>query len=223
MTNKHVFLLLSLIVVCFTTGKSQAGASDTMQDKFEISELINNWALYRDQGDWDALAAVFHGDGAISLSWFDGPHRQFVAASKQLSARPGAIVKHHLGVPSIRVKGIKAVSEVNVTIRVRSRTDVGEVDTTSYARFYDRIEKRAGTWKLLKRVAIYEFDRADPADGHALPEATFKELERYPAELKFLASSLDKQGIELSKSVVRDKSPALAELYKSGDAWLAAK
>lgn len=223
MTKKYVLLLLSLTMVCFTTGQSRAGTSDRVQDKFEISELINHWAFYRDQGDWDALAAVFHDDGAISLSWFDGPHRQFVAASKQLAARPGAIVKHHLGVPSIRVNGLKAVSEVNVTIMVRSRTDFGEVDTTSYARFYDRIEKRAGTWKLSKRVAVYEFDRADPVDRPALPEAMFKELDRYPAELKFLASSLDKQGIELSKSFVRDKSPALAELYKSGDAWLTAK
>lgn len=223
MTKKYVFLLSLLTLACLPTGKSQAGTSDIAQEKFEISELINNWAFYRDQGDWDALADVFHDDGAISLSWFDGPHRQFVAASKQLAARPGAIVKHHLGVPSIRVNGLKAVSEVNVTIMVRSRTDLGEVDTTSYARFYDHIEKRAGSWKLSKRVAIYEFDRADPVDRPALPEAMFKELERYPAELRFLASSLDKQGIALSKSLVRDKSPALAELYKSGDAWLTAK
>lgn len=221
--NKWVLLLLSAPLLWITPDNLRAGTPDVMREKFEIAELVNNWTFYRDQGAWDELQNTFEAGGTISLSWFDGPHSQFIAASKQLAANPNTLVKHHIGVPSIRVNGNKALSEVNVTIMVRARTPLGEVDTTSYARFHDRLEKRADRWKIAQRVAIYEFDRAQPVQQPALPEAMLKDLDQYPAELKFLASSIKKLGRELSKSVVLDKSPALAELYRSSNAWLAAK
>ncbi|MBX3488563.1 nuclear transport factor 2 family protein [Parvibaculum sp.] len=187
----------------------------------EIADLVNNWALFRDQEKWDALSGTFHEGGTISLSWFDGPHEGFIAASRQLAARGGALLKHHIGVPRIRISGDRALSEVNVTIMVRAKTPAGEVDTTSYARFIDRIEKRDGTWRIVKRVAVYEKDRADPVDRASLPDGFFDGLEKFPAELKFLAASLDKAGIPLSPATVLDKSPELAALHAEGDAWLA--
>jgi hypothetical protein len=221
MMKKWIVLALSTQLFWITQNNVQARTSDVMSDKFAIAELVNNWTFYRDQGAWDELLGTFHEGGIISLSWFDGPHQQFVAASKKLAENPGTLVKHHLGMPSIRVNGNKAISEVNVTIMVRARTPLGEVDTTSYARFHDRLEKRAGRWKILERVAIYEFDRLDPVQQPALPEAMLKDLSQYPQELRFLASSIKKLGIELSKSVMLDKSPALAKLYESSNAWLA--
>lgn len=187
----------------------------------EIANLVNNWAFFRDQENWDELSGTFHEGGMISLSWFDGPHEGFIAASRRLAARNTALLKHYVGVPRIRIGGDRALSEVNVTIMVRAKTPAGEVDTTSYARFIDRIEKRDGTWRIVKRVAVYEKDRADPVDRPLLPEAFFEGLEKFPAELKFLAASLDKGGIPLSPATVLDKSPELAALHAEGDAWLA--
>jgi hypothetical protein len=189
--------------------------------KLEIAELINAWGFYRDQERWDELAAVFHDDGTISLSWYDGPYKGFVAASRKLAENRSTRVKHTLGVPAIRVRGARAISEVNVTIMVRAKTDLGEIDTTSYARFYDRVEQRNGTWKLVKRTAIYEKDRADPVTMPTLPEAFFQGAGAHPPELRFLAATLKRSGVELSKATVVDKSPALESLCKEGDAWLA--
>lgn len=190
----------------------------------EIAALINSWGFFRDQESWEKLLATFHDDGTISISWFDGPYKGFVAASRELAARSrNTIVKHHLGVPSIEVDGDRALSEVNVTIMVRARTPVGEVDTTSFARFHDRVEKRDGRWKILKRTAIYEKDRADPVDRPALPEVFFQGLDRYPIEVQFLASSLDRAGAKLAERIVFDKSPQAEALYREGQAWLSAR
>jgi hypothetical protein len=191
--------------------------------KAEIAELINAWAFFRDQESWDALLGTFHEGGTISISWFDGPHAGFVAASKRLAANRTSIVKHHIGVPMISVNGDRALSEVNVTIMVRAKTDAGEVDTTSFARFYDRLERRDGKWKLLKRTAIYEKDRADPVSQPALPAAFFEGLDQYPAEVRFLASSLKRVGAQLSKTIVFDKTPESSALYQQGTAWLAGR
>lgn len=191
-----------------------------LEARTEIADLVNNWTFFRDQEKWDAISATFHEGGTISLSWYAGPHEGFVAASRQLAARGGALLKHYVGVPRIRIEGGRALSEVNVTIMVRARTPAGEVDTTSYARFIDRIERRDGTWRIVQRVAVYEKDRADPVDRGSLPDAFFEGLEKYPAELKFLAASLDKGGIPLSSATVLDKSPQLAALLEENEIWL---
>jgi hypothetical protein len=186
----------------------------------EIAALINAWAFYRDRESWEALLDTFHAGGTISISWFDGPHAAFVAASKELAARSDAILKHHLGVPMIRVRGSRALSEVDVTIMVRARTPIGQVDSTSYARFYDRLEKRADIWKLSKRTAVYEKDRVDPVSRPSLPEPFFEGLDRFPAEVRFLAASLERVGQKLSERLVLDKSPEMRALYSEGETWL---
>lgn len=219
--KKIAALLFSLVLAGCWEGEAGKEESTVNDARAEIADLVNNWAFYRDQEAWDELGVIFHDNGTISLSWFDGPHKGFVAASQSLAKSNRALLKHYVGVPRIRIDGGRALSEVNVTIMVRVKTPFGEVDTTSYARFIDRIEKRDGVWRILKRTAVYEKDRADPVDRPALPEAFFEGLDRYPAELRFLASSLDKGGVELSKATVLDKSPQLATLHMEGDAWLA--
>ncbi|MEP2827589.1 nuclear transport factor 2 family protein [Parvibaculum sp.] len=198
---------------------SREGIEDMMA-KAEIAALVNNWGFYRDQERWGELSSVFHPGGTISISWYDGPHEGFVEASKMIAANGSALLKHQFGVPSIRVEGTRAVSEVNVVIMVRSSAPAGTVDTTSHARFLDLLERRDGSWKIQKRVAVYEKDRIDPVDMPALPAAVFEGLDEFPKELRFLAASMKKAGIELSKTVVLDKSPEAATLYEEGDAWL---
>lgn len=204
-----------------TKADASGEGMDGMTAKAEIAELVNNWGFYRDQERWEELSSVFHPGGTISISWYDGPHEGFVEASKMIAAGGAALLKHQFGVPSIRVAGTRAVSEVNVVIMVRAAAPFGTVDTTSYARFIDMLEQRDGAWKISKRVAVYEKDRIDPVDTSALPPSLFEGLDRFPAELRFLAASMKRGGIELSKTVVLDKSPEAKALYAEADAWLA--
>ncbi len=191
-----------------------------LDSRSEIAALIHDWAFYRDQQSWHELLGTFHEDGRISISWFDGAFAAFVEASKMLAKNSDSILKHSLGVPRIGVSGNRAISEVDVIIRVRAKTQLGEVDTTSFARFHDRVERRNGAWKLLERTAIYEKDRADPVSMPVLPEAFFEGLDQYPTQVRFLASSIAKVGASLSKTIVFDRSEAAKALYQRGRTWL---
>ena len=213
-------LLAALVLPASAGVRAETKGTDDMASKIEIAELVNNWGFYRDQERWKELASVFHPGGTISISWFDGPHEGFVEASKRIAAAGTALLKHQLGVPSIRVAGNRAVSEVNVVIMVRTKTGFGSIDTSSYARFIDLFEKKNGAWKIQKRVAVYEKDRVDPVDMPALPDAFFVGLDEFPEELSFLGAGMKKGGIELSKTLVLDKSPEMSALYEEGDAWL---
>ena len=217
-------LLMSFIcvflILCLDNAMATDDAKNRIYDKFEIAELINNWGFYRDQGKWDQLLNTFHEDGTISISWFDGPFKNFVSLSSQMAQKDTSTLKHYIGTPMIQVNGYRAISEVNISILVRAKTPEGDIDNTSYARFYDFVEKRNGKWKILKRVGIYEKDRLDPVRQSYLEERFFKGLEEFPPELQFLAGALKKVGKTILSSVILDKSKALEALYKEGESWL---
>lgn len=221
MITAFLALIALLAVPAVARADAPREGMDDMTAKVEIAELVNNWGFWRDQERWPELSSAFHPGGTISISWYDGSHDGFVEASKVIAARGTALLKHQFGVPSIRVEETRAVSEVNVIIMVRSSAPFGAVDTSSYARFIDMLEQRDGAWKIQKRVAVYEKDRIDPVDMPALPAAVFEGLDAFPAELRFLAASMKKAGIELSKTVVLDRSPEAKALYDEADAWLA--
>ncbi|MDB5970000.1 MAG: PEP2-like protein [Hydrocarboniphaga sp.] len=219
--KRLALLFLLLISPQLLAASQKTGDAAVTNSKAEIAELINSWGFYRDQEAWDDLLAAFTDDGSISLSWFDGPNKGFVAASKKLAEHKDNTVKHYIGVPMIKLNGDRAIAEENVTIMVRAKTPVGEIDTTSYARFYDYVVKQNGKWKILKRTAIYEKDRADAVDHAALPDGFYKDLGQYPAQFKFLAAALAKGGKSISPTAVLDKSPAMLTLYVDGQKWLA--
>lgn len=223
------FILLVMLFMLVPVKASQNEPSldvnnrlEEIEDRLAIADLINRWCFYRDQRAWDRLGNTFTNDGTISISWFDGLHSDFVSASKGMAKNGKSTLKHLVGVPRVQINGDRALAEVNVTIMVRILTPMSELDTSSYARFYDRLEKKSGEWKIVRRVAIYEKDRIDPVNSSTLPSRLYKGLEQYPKELKFLARSLKSAGIPLSKSIVLDKSPKMDELYRNAEVWLSA-
>ena len=54
---------------------------DTMTDKLLIRELVERWAVWRDAGDWERFATVWHPDGVMMATWFQGPVRASSSAS----------------------------------------------------------------------------------------------------------------------------------------------
>ena len=44
------------------------------EDARAIKEVVENWALWRDAGDWERFATVWHDDGYMTATWFQGPY-----------------------------------------------------------------------------------------------------------------------------------------------------
>ncbi len=197
------------------------GASGNISDRVAISELINVWAYHRDRGNWDQLRDTFWPEGTISLSWFDGPFEQFVDSSREM-AEKGSQAKHIVAQPFIKINGNRAVSEANVTLLARAGDGHLEIDLTTYARFYDLLEKREGVWRILKRTAIYEKDRIDCVRPSLLfwIASLFINLKKYPKACRFTGFALEKAGYEVAKNIVEDHSEELKLLNEEGDDWL---
>jgi hypothetical protein len=192
-------------------------------DQLAISELINAWGVYRDQGKWKELRGTFTPDGHISVSWFRGPFEPFVERCRAGFAANRGWSRHHLFAPTIRFDKNRAVAETPVVIRVRQKFGTVDADLTSYSRFLDRVERHATGWLIAERAAIYERDRLDPVEPSPAFDALFAAADtaHYPEQYRYMAFRLaHAEGRSLASVVYRDGGPETADLYARYFRWL---
>ncbi len=133
-------------------------------DQAEICDVRRRWAFSLDLGEWDALQTCFHPDATVTVSWYSGPLAGFIERSKAMIGARKAEEhrKHWLGNMRTQIDGARAVLETDVQILIREYIDETLCDCTSYARFYDLVEKREGAWRISEWNTIYDKDRIDP-------------------------------------------------------------
>ncbi len=129
--------------------------SDEFADKIAIRETVENWVLWRDAGDWERFATVWHADGWMTATWFQGPAQRFIEVSREGFNR-GVNILHSLGGFTCDVAGARAISQVKMTINQRASVDGVIADVVCTGRFYDFFEKRDGRWAIVRRQPIYE-------------------------------------------------------------------
>ena len=61
-------------------------ASEIEDDRL-IRELLQNWAIWRDAGDWERFRTVWHPDGRMMATWTQGTGDEFIEISKQAWAK----------------------------------------------------------------------------------------------------------------------------------------
>jgi SnoaL-like domain len=48
-----------------------------------IRELVEKWVLWRDAGEWERFRTVWHPDGRMMATWFQGTADQFIGVSRE--------------------------------------------------------------------------------------------------------------------------------------------
>src|SRR4051812_21092111 len=134
-----------------------------MADRIAIRELIDNWVMYRDGRDWERFATVWHDDGVMLATWFQGRAADFIRVSEE-GFQKGVRIWHTLTGTTVDVAGDRAISQTKMTITQRIEVQGVLCDVVCTGRFYDFIERRDGRWGIVLRQPIYEKDRIDPVD-----------------------------------------------------------
>ena len=193
---------------------------DVARERQAIRELVENWALWRDAGDWDRFRTVWHDDGRMMATWFQGGADDFIRVTKEGWDR-GVSILHFLGGSSIDVRGTRAIAQTKMTISQRGAVDGVACDVVCTGRFYDFLDKRAGRWGVVLRQPIYEKDRLDPVDPSASLALDCALLDRFPEGYRHLAYAQTKLGFKVKADMPGLKGPAVEALYARGVAWLA--
>ena len=191
----------------------------SLEDRLQIIDTVNNWAVWRDAGDWERFRTVWHDDGWMSATWFQGPAAQFIEVSRAGFER-GVSILHFLGGSSVDVNGTRAIAQTKMTINQRASVDGVSVDVVCTGRFYDFFEQRAGRWAIVRRQPIYEKDRLDVVDPAARLELDAALLAQFPEGYRHLAYLQSKIGLRIKKDMPGLKGPVVQALYARGAKWL---
>lgn len=189
------------------------------QGSLEIRDVIENWAVWRDAGDWDRFQTVWGEDGYMSATWFQGPAREFIAVSRK-GFENGVRILHFLGGTSVDVRGDRAIGQTKMTITQRAQVHDVDVDVVCTGRFYDFFERRDATWKLVRRQPIYEQDRLDVIDPAVTITLVDEVLNAYPVGYRHLAYVQLAAGFDVKKGLPGLTGEATNNLYTEGRAWL---
>ncbi len=189
------------------------------EDRLAIVETVNNWALWRDAGDWERFRTVWHEDGWMTATWFQGPAGKFIEVSKA-GFDKGVSILHFLGGTSVDLKGERAIAQTKMTISQRASVDGVMVDVVCTGRFYDFFEKRKNKWAIVRRQPIYEKDRMDPLDPSARLALDAELLGRFPEGYRHLAYLQTRIGYSIKLDLPQLKGPVIEALYVHGRAWL---
>jgi hypothetical protein len=194
-------------------------SAEAREDKLAIAEVIQNWALWRDGGNFDGLRSTFHPDAIMTSTWFSGSAEDFIARAE--ARKPGGRSAHFVGGSSVRLSGDRALAETPIILLLRERVDEIEVDVTCHGRFYDRFVKSEGAWRILRRGVIYEKDRLDPVRPDVVLKLDDAVLQRFPEGYRHVAYVQTKRGMVVATDRPTLPSPELDVLYRESQAWLA--
>ena len=198
--------------------------STLIEDELQIASLLVRWGHARDSDDWETLARCFHDDATIHISWISGSAKDFVTGSRRMAAAraPGFHNKHLITGPWIRVNQDRAISRCHANLYMRTTVDGHELDIQSWIRFFDRLERRDGVWRIVMRTAVYEKDRLDPVDPRGVPENFFADMDlsAFPPAAKFICYILKRTGLSPSTNIICVYSDAERALSRDSERWL---
>lgn len=198
------------------TVREQGG---TAADGAAIRDLVERWAIWRDQGDWDRFATLWHPDGRMNATWFQGGHAEFAAANRAGFAR-GVRILHFLGGTVTDVAGDRAVAQTKMIISQRADVGGEPCDVVCTGRFYDFLLRERGRWSLVLRQPIYERDRLDPVRPGAVPQLDHGRLATLPEGYRHLAYLQTSIGYPVKLDMPQLTGPEVERLYARGASWL---
>ncbi len=194
--------------------------NDAMEERLAIRELVENWVVWRDAGDWERFRSVWHGDGRMMATWFQGSADEFIRVSRE-GWDKGVSMLHFLGGSAIDVAGERAIAQTKMMISQRASVDGDLCDVVCTGRFYDFLERRAGRWGIVLRQPIYEKDRLDPVDPAAELALDRGLLDAFPEGYRHLAYLQTRIGFKVKRDMPGLKGDVVQALYARGAAWLA--
>jgi SnoaL-like domain len=149
--------------------ETEAALEDLLA-KQQIHEVIMRYCRGVDRLDPDLLRTVYHPDGYDNHGGFRGKADDFIAWVIPEMRKLYKNTNHFICNELVEVNGNFAYSESYFVAYHRFDRDGKEYDMVFGGRYIDKLERRAGDWKILKRNVLHDFNRIEPvAERYEVP------------------------------------------------------
>jgi hypothetical protein len=191
-------------------------------EKLAVAEVVQTERAARDQGQWDRMAACYHPDAVVSISWIETTGLQFVTASKAAFAA-GIRHLHQMTPTLVTLNGRRALAETGCAILLGGRIGGVEVMVTSQARLHARVERRGDeVWRISGLRAVYFQDAMAACVPGEVPPLDRARLDGYRPSLRFLSYLLEESGKTPRSDLAGIDRPDLVDAMLAAETdWLA--
>ena len=137
-------------------------------DKDEIRDLMARYARGVDRADWDAVRATYHTDAYDDHGDYKGGIDGFIEFAKSRTGGSTQVM-HFLGecqiefaTPDVAIAETYFFTAHTLGPEAKRQygagTD-GPVQLSHYGRYVDRVDRRAGLWRIANRIVVFEATR----------------------------------------------------------------
>ncbi|MBN9083205.1 MAG: hypothetical protein BGP04_03275 [Rhizobiales bacterium 62-17] len=196
------------------------GADADILDSLRIADLVQRERTARDAGQWEEMAASYHPQSMVDVSWYHGDGAGFVAASRR-NAASGRISLHQLGPTVTKVAGTRALAETPCQLLSFVPVDGIDVCMIGTVRLLWRVQKLDRRWLIAGLRMIYIRDLLLSCDPNRVPSINAAELDSYRRSYRFLSYVLARSPNRPRDDLPGIDRPELVEALRTGEKrWL---
>ncbi len=189
-------------------------------ERIRIEDRLVFERAARDAGRWAEMAACYHPDAEVDISWFRGSAAEFVQASRAM-AQSGNLSFHQIGQSVVQLHRDRATLDTDCTIHIFTELEGCDVAITSFGRLRVRMVKQAGAWLIASLRGIYLRDTLHPLDPSRMPGLDRDLLASLRPSYRHLAYVTEKLGRPASPTLPGIDRPDLVQpLIDAERAWL---
>lgn len=191
-------------------------------DRIDVADLILRERLARDTREWEEMAACYHPDSVVEVSWLKGSGAEFVEMSRK-AVRPGSVnINFHMMTPPVvNVAGDRAISETPCMLRSFSRMGDGEISFQGFVRLYWRAQRDGERWLIAGLRCLYIKDEIAGRDPEWTPKFDPEKLAGYRDSYRYTSANLANLGISTRDDLPGIDRPETVDALRQGEReWL---
>jgi hypothetical protein len=189
-------------------------------DRAAIADVIQRERAARDGRLWADMAACYHADASVDVSWFRGGGDAFVEASRKVA--DGQTLSFHSMSPAIvTVKDDRALAETGCSLHGMTELDGVDVALIGYARLFWRALRSGDRWLIAGLRATYISDMLLPRNPSRVPQIDDAVLRTFRPSYKYLSYVITKNGRAIQDDLPGiDRPESVVALRAAEQQWL---
>lgn len=191
-------------------------------DRIDVADIILRERLARDNRQWDEMAACYHPDSVVEVSWFRGSGAEFVAQSRK-AVREESVNFHIMTPPVVNVRQDRAISETPCILRSFSMMNGVEISFEGFVRLFWRAQRDGDRWLIAGLRCLYMKDEIHGRNPNRQPVFDEAQLASYRDSYRYTSANLANLGIAVTDDLPGIDRPEMVSQLRAGELeWLAA-